>query len=90
MTVHATAPSLSLFPQRSPISDPALAQALPRKQTDRDLGLIQPTAVLGGVVRQNRSHSQLPASSPKRSTIALRVCELRLSSTKWMMVSASG
>src|SRR6201998_2168709 len=50
MTVHATAPSLSLFPQRSPISDPALAQALPRKQTDRDLGLIQPTAVLGGVV----------------------------------------
>ena len=50
MTVHATAPSLSLFPQRSPISDPALAQALPRKQTDRDLGLIQPTAVLGGLV----------------------------------------
>src|ERR1700747_300055 len=32
------------------MSDPALAQALPRKQTDRDLGLIQPTVVLGGVV----------------------------------------
>src|SRR6266567_4289666 len=50
MAIHAAAPRPSLSPQRSPISDPALAQALPRKQTDRDLGLVQPTAVLGGVV----------------------------------------
>jgi hypothetical protein len=29
------------------ISDTALARALPRQQTDGDLDLVQPTAVLG-------------------------------------------
>jgi hypothetical protein len=52
MTIHTTTPSLSLSPQRSPISDPALAQTLPRKQTDRDFGLVQPTAVLRGVMHR--------------------------------------
>src|SRR5271167_2480743 len=50
VTIHTTAPGVSLYPQRSPISDPAVAQTLPRKQTDRDLGLVQPTAVFRGVV----------------------------------------
>jgi len=52
MAIHATAPSSSLLPQSSSISDPASAQALPRKQTDGDLGLVQPTAVLGRVVHR--------------------------------------
>src|SRR5437867_45651 len=50
MAIHTTTPCLSLSPQRSPISDPALAEALPRKQADRDLGLVEPTAVLWGIV----------------------------------------
>jgi len=50
MAIHAATPSPSFSLQRDSISDPALAQALPRKQTDRDLGLVQPTAVLGGEV----------------------------------------
>ena len=52
MAIHATAPSSGLLPQSSSISDPAWAEALPRKQTDGDLGLVQPTAVLGRVVHR--------------------------------------
>ena len=50
MSVHATAPSLSFLPQRNSICDTASAQALPRKQTDGDLGLVQPIAMLRSVV----------------------------------------
>src|SRR5215467_15341210 len=48
--IHATTPSPDFSPERCSIPDPALAQALPRKQTDGDLGLVQPTAVFGRVV----------------------------------------
>ena len=40
--VHTTTPGLHLLPQRGPIADAALSQALPGKQANRDLGLIQP------------------------------------------------
>src|SRR6266536_4237543 len=60
MAVHTRTPPLSLTPQRNPISDPAVAEALPRIQADRDLGLVQPTAVLGGVV--HRKSLPQPAS----------------------------
>ena len=89
MTVNTTVPSLSLSQQSSAICDPALTQALPRKQTDRDLGLIQPTAVRGGVVHRKPIPQPASGHFAKAFTTALRVCELRSSSTKWM-VSASG
>ena len=75
MVIHPTAPRLRFLPQRGSVSDAALAQALPRKQTNRDLGLVQPTAVLGGVVHLKPIPQPASASSPKRSTTALRVCE---------------
>ena len=50
MAIRATAPSPSFSLQRASVSDAASAQALPGKQADRDFGLVQPTAVLGGVV----------------------------------------
>src|SRR5229473_5628562 len=50
MAIHATAPSPSFSLQRASVSDAASAQALPGKQAERDFGLVQPTAVLGGVV----------------------------------------
>src|SRR5260370_8439446 len=50
MAIHATAPSPSFSLQRASVSDAASAQALPGKQADRDFGLVQPTAVLGGVL----------------------------------------
>src|SRR5271157_2037771 len=52
MAIDAAAPSPSFLLQRDSIFDSALAQALPGKETDRDLGLVEPTAVLGGVVRR--------------------------------------
>src|SRR5437016_2228155 len=60
MAIHTAAPSESLPSQRSPISDPALTEALPRKQTDRDLGLVQPTAVLGGVMHRKPIPQPVP------------------------------
>jgi hypothetical protein len=48
--IHSTTPSPDLSPERGWIPDPTLAQALPRKQTDGDLGLVQPTAMFGCVV----------------------------------------
>ena len=50
ITVHAPVPGSSFFPQGLSISHPPLAQALPGKQADGDLSLIQPTAVLGRVM----------------------------------------
>src|SRR5579864_7484235 len=50
MAIHATAPSPGFSLQRASVSDAASAQALPGKQADGDFGLVQPTAVLGGVV----------------------------------------
>jgi len=50
VAIHAAAPGPSLFPQRSSIPNPALAQALPGEQTDDDLRLVQPAVMLGGVV----------------------------------------
>src|SRR5215472_13288663 len=44
--IHATTPSPDFSPERCSIPDPALAQALPRKQTDGDLGLVQPASRL--------------------------------------------
>jgi len=49
--IHAATPCSYFAAERRSISDPALAQALPREQTDRDLGLVQPTAVFGRVVQ---------------------------------------
>ena len=50
MAVQPTAPGLRFSAQRNAIADAMAAQALLRKQTDRELGLVEPTAVLGGVV----------------------------------------
>ena len=89
MVIHTTAPGPSFSAQRGAIADASPPQALSREQADGNLGLVQPTAVLGVWCTVNRSHSQPPAFSPNRSTTALRVCELRLSNTKWI-VSATG
>ena len=50
MAIHAAAPSPRFSLQRDSISDSATTQALPRKETDRDLRLVQPTAMLGRVM----------------------------------------
>jgi hypothetical protein len=65
MAIHTAAPSESLPSQRSPISDPALTEALPRKQTDRDLGLVRPTAMLGGVIHPKPIPQPVPGFPAK-------------------------
>jgi hypothetical protein len=50
VVIHAAIPSSNFFPQGSSICNSSLTQALPRKQTDLDFRLIQPTGMLGSVV----------------------------------------
>jgi len=50
VAIGAAVPRSSFFPQGLSISNPPLAQALPGKQADGDLSLIQPTGVLGRVM----------------------------------------
>jgi len=50
MVIHPTTPCLHLPPQDGSIGEATLAQALPRKQTNGNLCLVQPTAVFGRVV----------------------------------------
>jgi hypothetical protein len=50
IAIHAAVPGPSLLSQSTPIPNPASAQALPGEQADRDLRLVQPATVLGGVV----------------------------------------
>jgi len=68
MAIHSTAPSLSYSAEQFDLN-PALAQPLPQRQTDRDLSLFQSTAVLGCAVNTvNRPQTQPPAFSQERST----------------------
>src|ERR1019366_8753966 len=50
IAIRATVPSSRFPPQRGAISDPAATQALPGVKADGDLCLVQPTAMLRGVV----------------------------------------
>src|ERR1035441_6589965 len=52
IAIRATVPSSRFPPQRGAISDPAATQALPGVQADGDLCLVQPTAMLRGVVHR--------------------------------------
>ena len=60
MTIHTPTPGLGCFAQRDSISDPAPAHALAREQTDRNLGLIQPTSMLGRVVDRESTPQPAP------------------------------
>src|SRR5215472_927125 len=60
MTIHTPTPGLGCFAQRDSISDPALAHALAREQTDRNLRLIQPTSMLGRVVDRESTPQPTP------------------------------
>src|SRR5215470_11929055 len=60
MTIHTPTPGLGCFTQCDSISDPALAHALAREQTDRNLGLIQPTAMFGRVVDRESTPQPVP------------------------------
>jgi hypothetical protein len=74
MTVGATAPNLSFSPQRGAVFDPSAPQTLSGKQADRDLGLVQPTAVFGCVV--NRKSIPQPASRLRERWLTARQREL--------------
>src|SRR5664279_1963297 len=52
VAVHAASPGPSLLAQASDVSDSAFSYALPGKQTNLDLRLVQPASMLGSVVRR--------------------------------------
>jgi hypothetical protein len=68
---------LSLFVQRSSISDAALAQALPREQANRNLRLVQPTAVLGSVVHRCQQQSAMLGATARAAICLMRLDCLR-------------
>src|ERR1019366_4441161 len=75
IAIRATVPSSRFPPQRGAISDPAATQALPGVQADGDLCLVQPTAMLRGVV--HREPLPQPLALLRAETLDDRLASVR-------------
>jgi hypothetical protein len=78
----------SLAAQRSDVPDPVSSQALTAEETILNLGLIEPTSMLGRVM----DGEALPKPSARRiaETVHQRLAGVgvKLSTTKWMVSAA--